>query len=132
MIEIKNILVKLNIKIEHFSLDNNSNDPIGSLIRFVYEWIEIDILATKYKFQELAISNAKQIKISNGETINIISLNDLIIFKIYANSLKDLWDADALIKINIDYITKDDIFYIRNILTQLWKVDLFDKLINYE
>lgn len=132
MLEIIKTLKTKNIDIEHFYIDEDTNEPIWSLIRFVYNWVEIDILATKYNFQDNAIYNANTIKISNDDFINIISLNDLIIFKIYANSYKDLADAEALIKLNIDKIHKKDIIYIKTQLKQIWKENIFDNLMKYE
>lgn len=106
--------------------------PIWSLIRFIYEWVEIDIIATKYKFQENAIYNSIEKTLSNNEKINILSLKDLILFKLYANSYKDIADVDTIIQNNRNHLEKDDILYIENTLKEFWITEYFYKFFPHE
>jgi len=127
------ILEKNDLTIIYYNFDDsNSNDPIWiSLIRFVYEWVEIDILASKYEFQNNAIKNSLKITLSNGETAPIISLSDLIISKIYSWGAKDISDVDALIRNNYDYFTLKNKNYIYNTtLKSLNQHLFFEKIIN--
>jgi hypothetical protein len=89
------------VNIVYSNIDSSHDDPLGSIIKINFEWIDIDLISTKYKFQDKAIKNPNKVNLTNWEIINILSLKDLILFKIYANSLKDLWDIDSLLRNNI-------------------------------
>ncbi|WP_337871920.1 nucleotidyltransferase [Ignavibacterium sp.] len=86
--------------------------------------IRIYVIAGLTEFDKLMI-NRKQRKSFGKSTVFICSLEDLIIYKLFANRLQDLADVEGLIKINKNQL---DLNYLLNKIAEFSTIDRKDML----
>lgn len=67
--------------------------------------IKVDIIFSFIEFEREAIRNAEVAKIEKAE-VRIVSVNDLVIYKLLAGRAKDIDDAKSIIQINNTKIDK--------------------------
>lgn len=77
------------------------DDPLKNLIRISDEEgnFLVDFILTYWKWEEEMVSSAEIIQLETGLNIPIARTEDLIILKLKAGSVRDLLDAEELIKI---------------------------------
>lgn len=98
----------IKLKDDNFSINTNVVpifDPISNF--------RIDLIFSFSDFEKSAIDRAKNIKIKN-KSVKFATLEDIIIFKIFASRATDLEDVKNLILMNPDY----DYNYIENWLSR--------------
>lgn len=84
--------------------------------------IRIDVIAGLTEFDKLMIKR-KQRKSFGKSTVFICSLEDLIIYKLFANRFQDLADVEELIKINKNQL---DLNYLLNKTAEFSRIDRKD------
>ena len=89
--------------------------------------VKIDIAAGLTKFDDSIIQRRKRIKLGEAE-FYICTLEDLIIYKLFANRLQDIADAQLLLEDNKDSIDKNYLIRTAEKFRELERGDILENL----
>jgi len=89
--------------------------------------VKIDVAAGLTIFDDMIIQRRKRVKLGNAEFF-ICTMEDLIIYKLFANRLQDIADAQLLLEDNKNSIDKDYLIQTAEIFRELERKDIIDNL----
>ena len=92
--------------------------------------IKIDIAAGMTLFDETIIKRKKRTKLGKAE-FNICTLEDRIIYKLFATRLQDLADVEEIIKINSEKIDKEYLIKSAKDFRELDRIDIEENLLKF-
>jgi predicted nucleotidyltransferase len=86
-------------------------DPLGDILNSNIHDIPVQLICSKYQWEEDMINRAVMVRVSDGLEIPVISVEDLIIMKLRGGSIIDLHDVNNIVhirraEIDIGYLAK--------------------------
>ncbi|MBS4026676.1 MAG: nucleotidyltransferase [Clostridia bacterium] len=91
-------------------------DPIGDVLNSNILGIPVQLICSRYQWEEDMINRAVAIRISDDLELPVISVEDLIIMKLRGGSIIDFYDVNNLIDIRKSEL---DIEYLKKMIEKL-------------
>lgn len=87
-------------------LQADLDDPIGDVVRINKHSIRINLICTRYEYEYDFMDRIQSVTLFN-RAVNVININDLVILKLRAGGIQDVYDVAGVIAVNGDRLDLD-------------------------